>query len=91
MSSTGAGVPSPVRHAVAVAARAAEVDPEQVELVGYEAVTWPNAALGAPQPGHLYAQVLTPGYRVHLRVAGRPVTYHTDEGRRAVLAPTRVA
>ncbi|MBX5445533.1 hypothetical protein [Sphaerobacter sp.] len=78
--------PVPVRHALAVAARAAGVDPEQVTLLGYEAVTWPDAALGAPEPGRLYAQVLTPGYRVHLRVAGLSLTYHTDHGRRAVPA-----
>ncbi|MFO7270408.1 hypothetical protein [Sphaerobacter thermophilus] len=78
--------PAPVRHALAVAARAAGVDPEQVTLLGYEAVTWPDAALGAPEPGRLYAQVLTPGYRVHLRVDGRAMTYHTDQGQRVVPA-----
>lgn len=83
-----AGVPpAPVRHARAAAARAAGVDPTDVVLLAYEAVTWPDAALGAPKPGRLYAQVLTPGYRVRLRVGTRSVTYHTDQGERVVPAP----
>ncbi|HVK32022.1 MAG TPA: hypothetical protein VM845_05910 [Burkholderiaceae bacterium] len=45
-----------------------------------EAVTWPDGALGCPQPGRLYTQALIPGHRVQLSAPGRaPLTYHTSE------------
>jgi hypothetical protein len=45
--------------------------------------TWPDASLGCPQPGEVYAQVQTEGYRIELEVAGVRYHYHTDQ-RRAV-------
>lgn len=47
---------------------AAELDvaPETLNLISIEAVEWPNASLGCPQPGKMYAQVITPGWRLIL-------------------------
>ena len=54
------------------------VRPESIELVGeVEAVTWPDASLGCPEPGMMYAQVLTPGYRFTLQSGGTLYRYHT--------------
>jgi hypothetical protein len=58
---------------------------EAAQLVSVEAVDWPDASLGCPQPGMMYAQVVTPGYRVILEAGGKMYEYHTDEGRFAVL------
>lgn len=58
---------------------------ETVRLVSVESVQWPDASLGCPQPGQLYAQVVTPGFRVVLRAAEQVYTYHTDRGERVVL------
>lgn len=52
-----------------------------VQLVSVEAVEWSDTSLGCPQPGMMYAQVITPGYRVVLEAGGQTYTYHTDEGR----------
>jgi hypothetical protein len=41
-------------------------------------VTWPDAGLGCPQPGELYAQVQTEGFVIELQVAGARYRYHTD-------------
>ena len=49
-----------------------------------EEVEWPNASLGCPQPGKMYAQVITPGFRIVLTVDEKDYTYHTDM-RRAIL------
>jgi hypothetical protein len=67
---------------------------EAAQLVSVEAVDWPDASLGCPQPGMMYAQVVTPGYRVVLAAAGGRYEYHSDSGRRVVYcqpAPTRLA
>lgn len=42
-----------------------------------EAVEWGDASLGCPEPGMMYAQVITPGHRVVLAVEGKQYTYHT--------------
>jgi hypothetical protein len=42
-----------------------------------ESVTWPDGALGCPEPGRLYPQVLVPGWRVRIGAAGLPpLQYH---------------
>jgi hypothetical protein len=48
--------------------------------------TWRDASLGCPEPGRVYAQVLTPGYRVVLEARGQRYEFHTDE-KRVVLCP----
>lgn len=49
-----------------------------ITLVKIEAVEWPDASLGCPRPGMMYAQVITPGYLVVLRASGRNYEYHTS-------------
>lgn len=80
-------LPDPVQRAIARAAADAAVAPERVRLQEYEHVDWPDTSLGVPLPGVLYAQVVTPGYRVRLSIDGRPAVYHTDLGERVVAAP----
>jgi hypothetical protein len=62
---------------------------KEIQVLEVEAVEWPDASLGCPQPGMMYAQVITPGYRVRLRAGEATYTLHTD-GKRAVscTAPT---
>lgn len=39
-------------------------------------VTWSDTSLGCPQPGQVYAQVLTPGYRITLYAPTLIYEYH---------------
>jgi hypothetical protein len=39
-------------------------------------VTWPNGAVGCPQPGFTYPQVLVSGQRIILEVAGEKYQYN---------------
>lgn len=75
---------------VATLAERLAVPREQVQVLEVEDVEWPDTSLGCPEPGMMYAQVITPGYRVRLRVGEATYTLHTD-GKRAVscTAPTR--
>jgi hypothetical protein len=50
---------------------------DQIQVLSVEAVEWPDTSLGCPQPGMMYAQVLTPGYRIGLQAGGQAYTYHT--------------
>ena len=80
-----------VEAARAFLARYLNVPMEEIEVVYVERVEWPDTALGCPKPGEVYAQVITPGYRVVLRVRHRQYELHTDEsGKRVVLCPSPV-
>jgi len=52
---------------------------EAVTAISFEPVEWPDASLGCPQPGMMYAQVVTPGYRILLEVDGVQYEIHTDQ------------
>jgi hypothetical protein len=74
-----ASMPRAVRRAVvADAARRFQVAEDAVVLASAEQVTWSDGALGCPQPGQVYAQVLAPGYRVTATTTAGQMRYHTD-------------
>ena len=54
------------------------VAPSQISLAAAEEVVWPDTSLGVPEPGRVYAQVLTPGWRLILEAGGNRYEYHTD-------------
>jgi hypothetical protein len=77
------------RATLAVESGAAESD-ITVERVTGE--VFPDTSLGVPDPTRSYAQVLTPGFRVILRLGGSLYEYHTDaSGDRAVRCPVCTA
>jgi hypothetical protein len=50
----------------------------EIDLIEAKAVTWPNASLGCPQPGMVYAEVLTPGYLILLNTDNEEYEYHAS-------------
>jgi hypothetical protein len=66
------------RSVVADAARRFKVAESSVVLTRAEQVTWPNGALGCPEPGTVYTQALVPGFRLVARTAEGELMYHTD-------------
>ena len=48
--------------------------------VSQDETTWNDSCLGCPQTGEMCAQVVTPGYRIVLRVSDATYEYHTDLG-----------
>ena len=64
---------------------------EAIRLVSVEPVQWSDASLGCPQPGIMYAEVITPGYLVVLEARGEEYRYHTDLERLVVLCEARGA
>jgi hypothetical protein len=61
------------------------VDPKDIRLLSAEAQVWPDAALGCPRPGEVYAQETVPGYRLHLKANGQEFVYHTNTDRTVIL------
>ena len=81
---TIASLPVPVQAAVDKAADIHNISPELITVLSFTERQWPSTALGCPQPGHSYAQIVTPGYQVELDVTGRRYTYHTDNQTTAI-------
>lgn len=72
--------PGPVAAAVQALAARLNVPESAITVVSWEPVDWPDTSLGCPEPGMMYAQVITPGYRVVLEVEGKTYEAHTDRG-----------
>lgn len=53
--------------------------------VSQEDVTWPDSCLGCAKTDEMCAQVLTPGYRIILRVRDATYEYHSNRGDRVRL------
>lgn len=51
-----------------------------IKLVKAEAVLWSDTSLGCPEPGKMYAQVITAGYQIILEYAGQTYDYHAGRG-----------
>jgi hypothetical protein len=62
-------------------ARRTGLPADQIVVVRVEAVEWRDASLGLPEPGRMYAQVITPGWRIVLLAGQRLAEYHTDHRR----------
>ena len=54
-------------------------EPEELTLTGYEAVTWPNGAMGCAQEGYLYTAALVDGYVMTFRFRNLTFTVHVSE------------
>jgi len=55
------------------------VEVQNIEIVETEPVEWPDACLGLPEVDEACAQVVTPGFRVELRVNDQTFEFRTDE------------
>jgi hypothetical protein len=62
-----------------------EIDPEQVIIEDFAFVWWNDSSLGISEEGKRYLQVITPGYRVQLRVGELPLVLHTNEDANYIL------
>lgn len=58
-----------------------------IKVTSAEAVTWPDSALGCPQPGMLYTQALVAGYRIVLQAGNQVLNYHASARGKPVYCP----
>ena len=66
-----------------------KISVDQIHLSSVQAMNWPDASLGCPQPGILYAQVVTAGFQIMLEAIGQAFVYHTDATDRVILCDMR--
>jgi hypothetical protein len=52
---------------------------DQINGIDVKSVIWSNSSLGCPQPGMLYAEVLTPGFLILLSANGQEYEYHAGK------------
>jgi len=62
-----------------------DIPKSQITLLSIKPTNWPDTSLGCPKPGMMYAQVITPGFRIELEVGEERYVYHTDRVTRVVL------
>lgn len=55
------------------------VGESEITLLNRSEQVWPNSALGCPEEGKMYLDVLTPGFLIEATVAGEPIEIHTNE------------
>ena len=80
--------PQPVMLAVSAAASESGLPEEDVRVLSYTEREWPSTALGCPQPGFSYAQVVTPGFHVQLLAGETTYEYHTNLTTSVILCST---
>jgi hypothetical protein len=73
---TTGGLQAQVDWALQDAAQRTRLDTAQLRVALAEAVTWPDGALGCPEPGRQYAQVLVSGYRIRITAGSETLEYH---------------
>jgi hypothetical protein len=54
---------------------------DQIELLSFEEVVWPDASLGCPQPGMAYIQMLQDGALIRLSAEGQVYDYPSGGNR----------
>lgn len=64
--------------ALADLARRLGIATESIAVRALARVDWPDASLGCPEPGFMYAQVVTPGYRIILEAGNQLYAYHAS-------------
>jgi len=67
-------------QATADAAALTGIDPAQIRVVAAEHVTWPDSALGCPEPDGVYTAALVDGYRLELDTGEHRLHYHGADG-----------
>ena len=59
-------------------AKSLKIEISQIITENLETVQWSDISLGCPKEGFLYAQVITPGYKVIFSYNKKLYEYHTD-------------
>lgn len=73
-----------IERAKTVLGEKLHVAPSHFTLESAKEATWPNSALGCPEPDHMYAQVISEGWAVVLKADDTTHEVHIS-GRRAVV------
>ena len=87
MASSKAVSEEMIATAKADAAQRTGKSEQEITVVSAERVMWSDSSMGCPAPGRMYAQVLTAGYRIVLKVGQEQLSYHAGSVGKPVLCP----
>jgi hypothetical protein len=73
-----------VRLAREALVRVLQIEDAQIRVEEVREIQWPDAALGCPEKGAQYAQVVVPGHSLRLVVDGKSHRVHVGNGRAVV-------
>lgn len=71
--------PRAVLEAISQLSQELNVSVDEIEVLDFEQVDWPDACLGIPQEDQVCAQVITPGFRVVLEVNGQQYEFRSNQ------------
>jgi hypothetical protein len=71
--------PPAVPAAIHALAEAKGEDPSLIKVLSYTFVEWSDGCLEYPHPEEFCAQMLTPGWRILLRLGDQEIEIHSDE------------
>ena len=61
------------------------ISENMIAIESADPVEWSDASLGCPQPGSVYSQVITSGYKVVLSYQGTKYNYNSDSSGQSFL------
>ncbi len=70
-------------------ARRKGIDKDKIAVVAIDSVDWPDTSLGYPEPGMMYAQIITPGYKILLSYEGKIYEFHSGKEDRVIFCESR--
>ncbi|MXX27541.1 MAG: hypothetical protein F4Z82_19095 [Caldilineaceae bacterium SB0668_bin_21] len=70
-------LPRLIERATEEIIQATGADSDAITVVSTEEVEWSDTSLGCQEPNKMYAQVITPGYKIVLESGGNTYDYHT--------------
>jgi hypothetical protein len=76
---------TPIEKAKGDLAQRLSISVTEIDLVEAKDVIWPDASLGCPQSGMIYAQMETEGFIIQLEAQGQTYEYHTDKDATVIL------
>jgi len=65
--------------------RRLSLPPDDIRLIHFETVVWPDNSYGCPRPGMAYPQVQRDGVLIRFEANGRRFAYHGGDGREPFL------
>lgn len=77
-----------VDASIAALAEHLSIPTDAIEVVTAREMTWPDGALGCPQPGEMYTQALVDGYQVVLDANERVYVFHAGSDGEPFLCPS---
>lgn len=76
------GIPDEIKKSYALIsadlAKRSNLSPTSFQVTGYSTETFPDSALGCPDPSMMYTQVLTPGYTILVTAGGQNYDYRSN-------------